>query len=54
MKVFNLQTDNTFPLDGRATKQRLAGYRPDKRGGLNIGQNVICVALLTEVFNQAS
>lgn len=32
-------------------KQRLAEYiGSDTRGGLNIGQNVICVALPTEVF----
>ena len=62
VKVFNLQTDNTFPLDGiEQIKQRLAEYigsdtrgglniGSDTRGGLNIGQNVICVALPTEVF----
>ena len=52
VKVFNLQTDNTFPLDGiEQIKQRLTEYiGSDTRGGLNIGQNVICVALPTEVF----
>lgn len=52
IKVFNLQTDNTFPLDGvEQIKQRLAEYiGSDTRGGLNIGQNVVCVALPTEVF----
>ena len=52
VKVFNLQTDSTFPLDGiEQIKQRLTEYiGSDTRGGLNIGQNVICVALPTEVF----
>ena len=52
IKVFNLQTDNTFPLDGvEQIKQRLTEYiGSDTRGGLNIGQNVVCVALPTEVF----
>lgn len=52
VKVFNLQTDSTFPLDGiEQIKQRLIEYiGSDTRGGLNIGQNVICVALPTEVF----
>lgn len=52
VKVFNLVTDNTFPLDGvEQIKQRIAEYiGSNTRGGLNIGQTVICVALPTEVF----
>lgn len=52
IKIFNLVTDRTFPLDGiEQIKQRIVEFiGSDTRGGLNIGQNVICVALPTEVF----
>ncbi|MBP3537922.1 MAG: baseplate J/gp47 family protein [Muribaculaceae bacterium] len=52
VKVFELVTDNTFPLDGiEQIKQSIVNYiGANTRGGLNIGQTVICVALPTEVF----
>ena len=52
VKVFELVTDNSFPLDGiEQIKQSIVNYiGADTRGGLNIGQTVICVALPTEVF----
>lgn len=52
IKVFNLVTDNTFPLDGvEQIKKRLVDFiGANTRGGLNIGQSVICVTLPTEVL----
>lgn len=52
VKVSGLVTDSTFPLDGiEQIKQGLVSYiGANTRGGLNIGQNVICVALPTQVF----
>lgn len=52
VKVSGLVTDSTFPLDGiEQIKQCLVSYiGANTRGGLNIGQNVICVALPTQVF----
>lgn len=52
IKVFNLVTNSYFPLDGiEQIKQTLVDYiGADTRGGLNIGESVICVALPTEVF----
>lgn len=52
VKVFNLVTDKHFPLDGiEQIKRRIVSYiGADTRGGLNIGQAVICVKLPTEVL----
>lgn len=52
VKVFNLVTDKTFPLDGvEQIKQSLVDFiGASTKGGLGIGQNVICVALPTEVL----
>lgn len=52
IKVFNLVTNGYFPLDGKEQiKQTLTEYiGADTRGGLGIGESVICVALPTEVF----
>ena len=52
IKVFNLVTDSYFPLDGiEQIKQVLIEFiGADTRGGLNIGQSVICVTLPTEVL----
>ena len=52
VKVFNLVTDKHFPLDGiERIKQSIVTYiGADTRGGLNIGQTVICVKLPTEVL----
>jgi len=52
VKVFNLVTDRSFPLDGiEQIQQQLVSFiGANTRGGLNIGQNVICMALPTEVF----
>lgn len=52
VKVSNLQTDSHFPLDGKEQiKKALVSYiGSDTSGGLNIGQNVICMALPTEVY----
>lgn len=52
VKIYNLATDKTFPLDGiEQIKQRIVDYiGANTRGGMNIGQNVICVALPTEVL----
>ncbi len=52
IKVFNLVTDSTFPLDGvEQIKKRLVDFiGANTRGGLNIGQSVICVTLPTEVL----
>lgn len=52
IKVFNLVTDSYFPLDGiEQIKQVLVEFiGADTRGGLNIGQSVICVTLPTEVL----
>jgi uncharacterized phage protein gp47/JayE len=52
VKVFNLVTNNHFPLDGiEQIKQRVVAYiGGSARGGLNIGQSVVCVTLPTEVL----
>lgn len=52
VKVFNLVTDKHFPLDGiEQIKHSIVAYiGADTRGGLNIGQAVICVKLPTEVL----
>lgn len=52
VKVYDLVTDNHFPLDGiEQIKQRVVAYiGGNARGGLNIGQSVICVTLPTEVL----
>lgn len=52
VKVFNLVTDRTFPLDGiEQIKQSIVScIGANTRGGLNIGQAVICISLPTEVF----
>jgi len=52
VKVFNLVTDSKFPLDGieqikRAIIQHIG---VNTRGGLSIGQDVICVTLPTVVL----
>lgn len=52
VRVYNLVTNDQFPLDGieqiKASIVRYIGG--NTRGGLNIGQDVICVAIPTEVF----
>lgn len=52
VKVYDLVTSAAFPLDGiEQIKQVLVEYiGANTRGGLNIGQNVVCMALPTEVF----
>lgn len=52
VKVFNLKTDRTFPLDGvEQIKQHIIDFiGANTRGGLNIGQAVICVKVPTEVL----
>ena len=52
VKVTNLVTDRHFPLDGiEQIKRNLVSYiGGNARGGLNIGQSVIQVALPTEVL----
>lgn len=52
VKVYNLVTDRHFPLDGiEQIKRSIVAYiGADTRGGLNIGQAVICVKLPTEVL----
>ena len=52
IKVFNLVTSSVFPLDGvEQIKKSLVSYiGANTRGGLNIGQSVICVTLPTEVL----
>ena len=52
VKVFNLVTDRHFPLNGiEQIKQSIVAYiGADTRGGLNIGQSVICVKMPTEVL----
>ena len=52
VKVYNLVTDKYFPLDGiEQIKRNIVAYiGADTRGGLNIGQAVICVKLPTEVL----
>lgn len=52
IKVFNLVTDDKFPLDGiEQIKEALIRHiGVDTRGGLNIGQDVVCVTLPTVVL----
>ena len=52
IKVFNLVTSSVFPLDGvEQIKKSLVSYiGANTRGGLNIGQSVMCVTLPTGVL----
>ncbi len=52
VKVFNLVTDSKFPLDGieRIKRAVIQHIGVNTRGGLNIGQDVICVTLPTVVL----
>jgi len=52
VKVFNLVTDSKFPLDGieRIKQAIIQHIGVNTRGGLNIGQDVICVTLPTVVL----
>lgn len=52
VKVFNLKTDSKFPLDGieRIRQAIIQHIGVNTRGGLNIGQDVICVTLPTVVL----
>lgn len=52
VKVSNLVTDKHFPLNGieQIKKSIVAYIGADTRGGLNIGQDVVCVKLPTEVL----
>lgn len=52
VKVYNLETDSHFPLDGiEQIKQALVEHiGGSTRAGLNIGQDVICVTLPTVVL----
>lgn len=52
VKVFNLVTDSKFPLDGieRIKQAVIQHIGVNTRGGLNIGQDVICVTLPTVVL----
>ena len=52
VKVFNLVTDSQFPLDGieRIKQAVIQHIGVNTRGGLNIGQDVICVTLPTVVL----
>lgn len=52
VRVENLVTDTAFPLDGlEQIKERIVDFiGADTRGGLNIGQAVICMAIPTEVY----
>jgi len=52
VKVFNLVTDAKFPLDGveRIKQAIIQHIGVNTRGGLNIGQDVICVTLPTVVL----
>lgn len=52
IKITGLQTNSVFPLDGiDRIKQNLVNFiGSNTRGGMAIGQGVICVALPTEVL----
>lgn len=52
VKVFNLVTDDKFPLDGieRIKAAIIQRIGVNTRGGLNIGQDVICVTMPTVVL----
>jgi uncharacterized phage protein gp47/JayE len=52
VKVYDLITDSRFPLDGiEQIKQNIVAHiGGNARGGLNIGQSVVCVTLPTEVL----
>ena len=52
VKVTGLVTDQHFPLNGieQIKKSLVAFIGGNTRGGLNIGQDVICIALPTEVL----
>lgn len=52
VRVYNLRTNDMFPLDGiEQIKESIVRYIGSSvRGGLTIGQDVICVAIPTEVF----
>lgn len=53
VKVYNLVTDRHFPLDGmEQIKAAIVSYiGGDSRGGLDIGEDVICVRVPTCVLN---
>lgn len=53
VKVFNLVTDVKFPFDGieRIKQAIIQHIGVNTRGGLNIGQDVICVTLPTVVLS---
>ncbi len=52
VNIYGLVTDNHFPLDGiEQIKRNIVSYiGGNTRGGLNIGQSVVCVTLPTEVL----
>ena len=52
VKITGLKTDSVFPLDGiDRIKQNIVEYiGSNTRGGMAIGQDVICVTLPTEVL----
>ncbi len=52
VRITDLVTNQHFPLDGiEQIKQRLVSYiGGNVRGGLNIGQSVVCITLPTEVL----
>lgn len=52
VRITELSTNGDFPLDGiERIKRNIVSYiGADTRGGLNIGQSVICVTLPTEVL----
>ena len=52
VKIYNLVTNDQFPLDGiEQIKESVVRYiGGNTRGGLNIGQDVICVAIPTQVL----
>ena len=52
VRIYNLVTNDMFPLDGiEQIKASIIAYiGGNTRGGLNIGQDVICVTIPTEVL----
>ena len=52
IKIYNLVTNAQFPLDGiEQIKAAIVGYiGSDTSGGLNIGQDVICMAVPMQVY----
>lgn len=53
VRIYNLVTNDQFPLDGiEQIKEAIVQYiGGNTRGGLNIGQDVICVAIPTVVLS---